>query len=77
MPIMQQKPFPNNHNSRVELRINSSEKNIKENGINKQSSNQSYMDISFNIPTNQLDASKKIRRTGLTVLRTVDNQTKI
>ena len=74
---MQQKQFPKNHNSRVELRVNSSEKNIKENGLNKQSVNQSYMDISFNMPTNQLDANKKVRRSGLTVLRAVDNQTKI
>ena len=74
---MQQKQFPKNHNSRVELRVNSSEKNIKENGLNKQSVNQSYMDISFNMPTNQLDANKNVRRSGLTVLRAVDNQTKI
>lgn len=34
---------------------------------------QSYMDINFNVPTSQLDANKKIRRSGLSVLRAVDN----
>jgi hypothetical protein len=35
------------------------------------------MDISFNTAINHIDPNKKIRRTGLTVLRAVDNQTKI
>ncbi len=34
---------------------------------------QSYMDINFNVPVSQLDANKKIKRSGLTVLRPVDN----
>lgn len=37
---------------------------------------QSYIDVNFNMPTSQLDANKKIRRSGLTVLRAVDNETK-
>jgi hypothetical protein len=34
------------------------------------------MDINFGMPANQLEASKKIRRSGLTVLRTLDNEAK-
>ena len=70
VPVQQVRP---NYHSRVELRGNSSEKNIKENN-HKHPLTQSYMESSFNhLSTPQLDGSKKIRKSGLTVLRAVDN----
>ena len=68
---------PPNASSRVEIRVNSSEKNIKENGRNPLA--QSYMDCSFNQnsqlnQSTQLEGGRKIRRSGLTILRQVDNE---
>jgi hypothetical protein len=75
MPI-QMHSRPSNMGSRIEMRVNSSERNIKENGRHPMA--QSYMESSaFNgNGRSQLDMSKKIRKSGLTVLRQVDNETK-
>lgn len=68
---------PLNHGSRAEVRVNSSEKNVRGNIQNKHPLSQSYMDVSsfshLHAPQH-LEASKKIKKSGLTVLRTVDNE---
>jgi hypothetical protein len=74
-PVQVMRPL--NHGSRVEVRGNSSEKNVRDNIQNKHPLSQSYMDVSsfshLHAPQH-LEANKKIKKSGLTVLRTVDNE---
>ena len=74
LPVNMVRP---NHQSRIEVRVNSSEKNIKEN--QKHPLSQSYMEPSLSSSTNhlstpQLDNTKKIRKSGLTILRALENE---
>ena len=83
VPVQSLRPSQNqgfrpsqNQGSRIEVRVNSSEKNMRDNMQNKHPLTQSYMDVSsfshLHAPQH-IDAGKKIKKSGLTVLRAVDN----
>lgn len=72
LPVPQNRP---NNQSRVEIRRNSSEKNMKD-IQNKNPLTQSYLEpnVSYTPLSTPLEGGKKIRKSGLTVMRSLDNE---